>query len=197
MSIPQSALNYQPQTGSLPERVLNWFAINPEEELSSADIARKFDVAATANVLPSLSAPLAHGLLARVKGGILTVGEHFAAWRLARTGGGVASGQIIHPMARPSRQRAEPPPLFDPESIAINDGVVRPRVGKNAHGVSVSGQIDALFSRLQPATHAVLPWPYRHLAKDVCTRWRKANPGKNVGVTLDAQAEKVILNRYA
>lgn len=193
MSIPQSALNYQPQPGSLPERVLNWFAINPEEELSSADIARKFDVAATANVLPSLSAPLAHGLLARVKGGTLTVGEHFEAWRLARTSGQPASGEAI----RPAIKRAAPPALFDPAAIAISDGVVRPRVGKNAHGVSVSGQIDALFSRLQPSTHAVLPWPYRHLAKDVCTRWRKANPDKNVGVTFDAQAEKVILNRYA
>lgn len=193
MSIPQSALNYEPQTGSLPERVLRWFALNPEEELSSADIAKKFDVAATANVLPSLSAPLAHGLLARVKGGTLTVGEHFAAWNKARQGPGYAAASV-----RPAvSKRADPPPLFDLEAIAINDGVVRPLRGKEGSGLCVSNQIDALFSRLQPNTHAVLPWAYRHLAKDVCTRWRKANPDKNIGVTLDAKAEKVILNRYA
>ena len=196
MSIPQSALNYQPQPGSLPERVLNWFGLNPEEELSSADIARKFDVVATANVLPSLSAPLAHGLLARVKGN-LTVGEHFQVWSQAHVSGQLASGEVTRVVARVPKKRAEPPALFDPESILIHTGVVRPRVGSDALGMSMSGKIEALFGRLQPNTHAVLAWTYRHLAKDVATRWRKANPDKRIGVTLDAKAEQVILNRYA
>lgn len=42
-----SALRYRPESGSLAARVLAWFALNPEEELTSADIAQKFDVASS------------------------------------------------------------------------------------------------------------------------------------------------------
>lgn len=195
MSTPQSITTYTPESGSLTDRILNWFLLNPLEELTEGDIVAKFDCAANA-VGPALTTPLAREILRREAGqGSRTViaGPNFAGWRLTRKGSAVDKVASAEP-EKPTRSK--PPAPFDPKAIAVESCVVRPIIGRNASGVSVGKQIGELFDRLQPSTHAVLPWAYRHLAKDVCTRWRKANPGKNVGVVFDPKAEKVILNRY-
>jgi hypothetical protein len=57
---------YRPESGSLADRVCCFFIKHPEEELSSNDIARKFDVPAK-NVTASLTACVTHELLQRAK----------------------------------------------------------------------------------------------------------------------------------
>lgn len=59
---------YIPRHGSLAERLLEFFRRNPDEELSRADIALKFDVLVT-SVHTGLATALDHGQLQWIKRG--------------------------------------------------------------------------------------------------------------------------------
>lgn len=43
-SVPVGAVEYRPRPGSQADTVIRWFVTNPEEHLSTQDIALKFDV---------------------------------------------------------------------------------------------------------------------------------------------------------
>lgn len=58
---------YQPQPGTLADRVCAWFLANPEEELSASDIAQKFSVSNKSTVTPLLATSVTHRLLSREK----------------------------------------------------------------------------------------------------------------------------------
>lgn len=59
--------DYTPRAGSLPARVIEFFAANPEEELTRLDVAAKFDCQASA-VDAGLEAAVNHGALVRRRG---------------------------------------------------------------------------------------------------------------------------------
>lgn len=186
-----STLRYRPESGSLAARVLAWFALNPEEELTSADIVQKFDVASSSHVSPSLTPPLAHGLLARGPGGTgYRPGPAFAAWVEHHRQGGTVRAVAQKP------QRIAPPPPLDPFAVPIAGGVIRPTGGRGAP-MTLQFQVFTLLERLAPNTHAELPWAYRHLISAAATRYRKTHPDQQIGCTRDEARGVVVLNRYA
>lgn len=188
MSDNATAPKYTPQAGSLPERVLDWFAKNPEEELSSADIAQKFDVLSSSNVQPMLSAPLGHELLRRERG-VYVVGPRFAAWHSAR----MARAGVV--MAQPPRPpRSTPAPLFDPADIAIQPGVKSPRSGENSTD-NLAARWRRLYARMEPNSHVEMPRIYAITAKSALTKWRRAYPDQVWTTTLSA--DTVHINRHA
>lgn len=186
-----STLRYRPESGSLAARVLAWFALNPEEELTSADIAQKFDVASSSHVSPSLTPPLAHGLLARGPGGSgYRPGPAFSAWAEHQRQGGMVRAVQQKP------QRSAPPPTLDPFAVPIAGGVIRP-TGRRGAPMTLQFQVFTLLERLEPNTHAELPWAYRHLISAANTRYRKTHPDRQIGCTGDEARGVVVLNRYA
>jgi len=60
----ETATRYTPKAGSLPHRVLTFMVLNPEEELTRADIATKFD-ANHSTIDSLLSLPVTRGVLKR------------------------------------------------------------------------------------------------------------------------------------
>lgn len=190
-----TAPSYEPTPGSLSQRVLDWFAKNPEEELTTADIARKFEVSATANVSPSLTTPCAHGLLQRKNGGTYEAGERFAVWQQARSAAARLQAQTSATAAVRGPRRAPAPPL-DPDAIEVHAGVIAPRGGKTGcRAESLKSQVQRLLARLTPDSHVVLPVLYRHTAGDALTSWRKAHPDQQWSVRVEDQT--VIINRHA
>jgi hypothetical protein len=186
-----STLRYRPESGSLAARVLAFFALNPEEELTSADIAQKFDVASSSHVSPSLTPPMAHGLLARGPGGAgYRPGPAFAAWVEHHRHEGTVRAVAQKP------QRIAPPPPLDPFAVPIAGGVIRPTGGRGAP-MTLQFQVFTLLERLEPNTHAELPWAYRHLISAAATRYRKTHPDRQIGCTRDEARGVVVLNRYA
>ncbi|MEW6559613.1 MAG: hypothetical protein AB1412_05380 [Pseudomonadota bacterium] len=185
-----AAPNYTPQPGSLAERVLDWFVKNPEEELSSADIARKFDVLATSNVIPQLAAALTHDLLRRERG-IFLAGPRFAAWAAARAEGGMAS---VAPHAPLGGRRRTAAPLINPDDITIHPGVASPRSGKNSTD-NLAARWRQVYARMEPNTHIEVPRLYAITTKSVLTKWRREHPDQVWSTTLSA--ETIAVNRHA
>ncbi|MGQ3231431.1 MAG: hypothetical protein ACT6R2_21380, partial [Blastomonas fulva] len=75
---------YIPTHGTLPDRVVEWFNANPDEELTLADLAVKFDVSqALASV--ELAAPVLNGRLQLARSGpdrtrVYRLGSPQAVW---------------------------------------------------------------------------------------------------------------------
>lgn len=59
----ESIKNYSPRRGSLPRMVLDFFCANPDEELTSADISRKFETIPSGKVAGKLQHITNIGLL--------------------------------------------------------------------------------------------------------------------------------------
>lgn len=62
-----TATPYKPRAGTVPQRVIDFFLANPEEELTIRDVAVKFDVAEI-SVYKCLANAVKHGVLAKVQG---------------------------------------------------------------------------------------------------------------------------------
>ncbi len=137
-----NALDYTPDTGSMPQRLLAWFAINRDEELSYRDIATKFDVASPNNVLPSLTTALAAQILQRSRDedghATIAVGPRFDAWLSRRNGAPatpIGAGPKAGPAPTPRAQKRRTPskgpaPLLpDVNAIPIRTFVSRPKFG--------------------------------------------------------------------
>lgn len=81
-------LRYTPQARGLTGKVLAFFVANPEEELTSVDIADKWDVRPRSAVLGALDRVVLMGLLARGKEGqyaVYRAGAHLAQWAAVRS----------------------------------------------------------------------------------------------------------------
>ncbi|CQR43684.1 hypothetical protein THICB3320734 [Thiomonas sp. CB3] len=192
------ATDYIPEPGSLSQRLIAWFAINREEELTYRDIAAKFDVSSPNNVLPSLSAPLARDILIRTKSEegytVVKPGPNFDDFARCAPASAPAQGDRI----KRAISRSTPPPLFDVAQIAIHPGVVRPSAGNGANGGASLGQtLQKLFAVLTPNSHAVLPIAYRTTASDALTRWRKTHSTHAYGITTDKARGVITINRYS
>lgn len=78
-------LNYTPHRGGLIAKVLAFFVANPDEALTSADIADKWDVRPPSAVWGALARPVNLGLLRRSKPGKHTLfepGPNLGRWAL-------------------------------------------------------------------------------------------------------------------
>lgn len=83
----RAALAYRPRKGSLQGQVLAFFAQNDGEELTSQDVALKWDVRPASTVLGSLHRLVEMGLLAKRESAgpgrrytVLSAGELLAEW---------------------------------------------------------------------------------------------------------------------
>ncbi len=187
-------VKYMPEQGSLPHRVLSWFDINREEELTLADIARKFDVAVVGNVRPSLALAIQHQLLSLGKDekgqAVVSIGPSFDAWKA-----GAGRDAVVHVRPYGGIKRSAPPPLLDLDAVDIKQGVISPGGGKNAP--TLRKQMFTLLDRLQPNTRIELPLAYQHSLKNAVTAYGKEHPEKKFGITTNHQAAQVIVNRFA
>lgn len=196
MSFELTAPDYTPLPGSLPARVLDFFAKNPEEELSTKDIAQKFDVVASANVTPSLATPIVHDLLRRVQGGAFAIGPRFIAWQRAQAAAQNPALIQTAPVQKPAQPRRPPAPPLNVDAIQVLPGVIAPRSGATGdRSESLKSQIKRVFERMTPNSHVVLPALYRHTAGDELTRWRKAHPKESWSIRIDP--EQITINRNA
>lgn len=189
---------YRPEQGGLAFRVLDWFAKNPDEELSAKDIVLKFDVISTSHVMPSLQAAIAHGLLQRAKGygGLLRVGPAFEEWAHLRSADQSALPPTLQQAA--TRARRNPPPPIDITAIEVRVGTSLPRrrVG-GLHGTpTLADQMDAVIAALRPNSSVWLPIDYQYVAADALARHRKAHPEKKL-LKVHENAEQISINRYA
>lgn len=140
--MPAPSVPYTPAQGSLPDRVCKFFRIHPDEELTTGDIARKFD-APTANVTNGLQLCLTHGLLNRVRseGELVWV----AGPKLQQTPPPSAATATATPK---TRRTLAPLPPIDVATLQVRNDVALPAVnfGRPPKGHT---KYDALFDALK------------------------------------------------
>lgn len=187
--------DYQPEPGALPDRLLAWFGRNPEEELTCADIAQKFDLAERSNVLPTLATPLAREILARGRdtGGktVIKIGPNFPAWKEGR-----AESPGARMAQKPRRIVRVKNPLLDLDAIQIEDTVSQAARGGNMRPVTLKAQITTLIERLRSGQSFVLPATYRHVASDAMGSWRKQHADQSYCIVREGDAS-IRINRTA
>lgn len=133
---------YQPQPGSLVDRVCRWFLINLEEDITPADIATRFDVANRSSISALLASGITHQLLVRVKGddGVMVykAGPKLNTLREAPT--------PACPVAYvPPKGRSHLPALPDPSDLVIDTDVPIPASMTSPR----YGPYTAVFSRME------------------------------------------------
>ena len=164
-----SSTTYQPQAGSTPYSVLAYFKKNPDEELSGADIALKFDIERS-NITALLKSCFDHELLARLNRGgsdrLIIAGPKLRTFVLPDApplpntlpnmlATGAAPGQIARRTVNPRPQL----PALDITAIAVEPGIEQP-AGRNP---ALKGQTryDDLFKALHtPGLSAAVPIAY-------------------------------------
>lgn len=176
---------------TLAQRVIAYFAANREEELSTADIVRKFDVVNGQAVHAELASAVSTGQLARMTGGIYAAGPNLIA--------APATAQSAPTGVAPTRRGPTTiaAPIFDPEAVAIVEGVDRPRFGHGFKNETLRATLPRLFARMTANSHAVLDIRYRASAQEALRVWRKGNPKQQWGLKADPAAKTVTINRYA
>jgi hypothetical protein len=120
-------MSYQPREGSLAHRLCAFFTANPEEELSCADIAQKYDVHAK-QVPALLSSALGGGFIVRAKQGIYKGGpklETQAGAPPPQTSG--FKGWLARQGLEEGKGGGAGAALPAPESLVIEDGVPIPQ----------------------------------------------------------------------
>ena len=118
-------LNYQPRAGVLPGLVLAFFVANPEEELTSVDIADKWDVRPPSSVFGALERVVRMGLLTREKAGkyaVLRPGPNLARWA------------SVQPVARGAQMAMGGDALPDRARGPVPVGALEIRLTLHVHG---------------------------------------------------------------
>jgi hypothetical protein len=149
-------MSYQPKPGSLAARVCAYFVKHPDEELSSKDIALKFDVE-SASVAALLATALAQHVLAReVRGGAAqySAGAQInqvrgdaptaAASSVFGWDGSAAAPAPFAKAAAAKKARAKPVALPPPEALELEDDVPMP-AALRSKGLDYTG----LFARMR------------------------------------------------
>jgi hypothetical protein len=143
---------YTPQIGSLAYRICAWFQSNRDEELSRADIAKKFEIAA-ASIDGLLSACFTASYLNRAKdddgGAIIVAGSKLKDLVLSAAPPPVAAGK-----KRKLGQRLPPLSL---SSLKVEKGVPIPPRRIMEKGRT---RYDEIFDALEPDTSIEVPAHY-------------------------------------
>jgi len=122
---------YFPHSGSLPDKVLSFFAANDDEELSTIDIISKFGVTSPGAVSSKMAPLVRMGLLGSIRRGRLvhyTAGMMLADW---------AKGNENAPANRPAQDPEPVKQLARPLEIKITIHV--PGAGTPGQRVEVAG----------------------------------------------------------
>ena len=157
---------YIPRSGSLPDRVLDYFRQCPDEELSQADVAAKFDVS-RGSVGTCLKPTVEAGLLVYARNDdlehVYTIPGKKAQARLAAT---AAPGDALDrgadlgkapatPVVKPAARVRLPVSALDFSAIAVETGV--PLAGSGVGGAGES-KWAPLFAKLaKPDTSLEIP----------------------------------------
>lgn len=166
MTTTKQRTTYVPMEGTLGQKVLDFFKENPEEELTRADIADKFDVQA-AKVASSLVHAVTRGPLERVRN---HQGED--VWRLRN---GPFNPWPLRLNSGQSRRR-KPPVEIDFSAIEFEDDVPlfeRPSLVK---------QLVPVIERLQVKQCFKLPARARGVATAARAVHCKANPAARIEI---------------
>jgi hypothetical protein len=143
--LPAPSTPYKPLPGTLAERVCQFFLRHPEEELSTRDIAQKFDVP-VGSVRNGLEACLTHKLLK-------FSGSNFLSGEALRAPPPTAAAA---PPRRAPRQRL---PHLDPASITVRDDVPVPVATRGPGGETKYGP--SLDRLVKVGQSFLLPIEYR------------------------------------
>lgn len=140
---------YQPQPGTLADRVCRWFLINPEEELTPSDLASKFEVTNKSSISALLASAVSHQLLERTKSReetvVLTV--YKAGPKLKECMGQAAGSVLSSAAALPMLGAAAPSPVSSmpaPDSLFIEADIPMPIYQRGR----ISRYVDT-FSRME------------------------------------------------
>lgn len=166
-------MTYLPEPGTLPARVCAFFTLNPEEALSAADIALKFDVPAN-HVGTRLADALTHKLLERFRAEGSLAWQYRAGRNIAAASppaqhrpdgiNGTAAPFPASPLAPPVNKRGQhrnKEPLPDELLSAVESGVpmpaVRTGVKRRTNWSLLFERMDkpGLCSSLLPLTHRI------------------------------------------
>lgn len=164
-------MSYQPQAGSLPDRVCQWFRINAEEELTAADIARRYDCPPS-GIVTTLTSAVAAGWLSRKKGddGVMVYmsGPKLPAQPEPNV---VSAGAPARATRRPRRL----PPLDPSKFDAVIGNPIPCRF--SAKGTT---RHDGLFAKLAKPGMSLegLPIEYRASVTKALQVWCQRNPGR-------------------
>lgn len=134
-----TASDYRPKPGSTAHSVCAFFAKNPEEELSTQDVAQKFDVK-PASVAMHLTGALTAQLLSRPRPGTYAAGPQLAQWDAADD-----------PTRRTAARRYTP---IDIEAVPIVKARPVPTVDTQCGRVS---PYLLLWNRMEPGDSVDLP----------------------------------------
>lgn len=169
---------YKPLPGSLPERVIKWFLINKQEELTRQDIASKFDVPLT-SVEGGLATAMAHKYIAKVRSGNLVV---FTA--------GPQITQAAEPQEDPQEEprtakrgalvRRDRLPTLDVTGLSFSYDIPPPDNTVIRRG---SNKYQALFERLDKPGASVtgIDISYRAAINKAATKFTKDHGGQEKG----------------
>lgn len=189
-----NAASYRPDPGSLSDRLLRWFAANPEDELSYRDIASKFDVIAPGNVLPSIMSPITKEILTRSKDGegrtVVRTGSAFLEWQAATADGAPSDGETgAAQTPRRARVPSAPPADFDPTTVTIHEGVKRRMVEP------IWQKFLRVFERMTPESHVRMARDYKASAGTALTKWRSEHPDQHW--RMETIGAEIVINRLA
>jgi hypothetical protein len=193
-------MSYLPQPDSLAARVCALFARNPEDELSAADIALKFDVTNVGGIKHSLAQSVATGLLTLKKN--LTISTYSAGPRLAEAlskaeaapgngGGAPATGGFYAWLARNGQTSAEgraptANTLPPPDSLVIEQGVPMPTAR-----AALGAQYAAVFADMGPGDSFKVPTSAAPRMTANAANWGKSLDRKFAMRKIDATHSRV------
>lgn len=162
---------YTPLPGSLADRVIAWFRINPEEELMRSDIASKFDCQSN-TIEASLATAMSNKLIAKGKCTETGATIFKAGPNISQAAASLPAAEQRKPSKRGgARQRL---PLLDLSAIQVRHDVPPPAAIAFQR---TAGQYAQLLAKLdKPNASTELPIAYRGAITKAAAKYCKDNP---------------------
>ena len=166
-----STATYAPRAGSVAERVIRFLADNPDEVLTTDDIAVKFE-ASRNNVHSLLAQAVAAGLLVRAE----DPGESELVYRAGQ-------GRVPAPAPAPAtpfsahrpfqRRPRRAPAQIDVGAIRLEDNVPQPWPDR-----SLAAQMTSLLLSMRPGQSFAVDLAARHSLRSAITALKKSRRGQ-------------------